>query len=193
MSKVTKIYMNKQKDQIVSEASASEKYIILQNEHLEEENQRLQKAVNKHQKEIIDIENENDKMEQQKTYMGGIIKNCVELDKFRQKIAINMNTRQKHQDIFLKKYKTKMVDHTRVLQTIMSMILIFSFQFSQSHMDFGLMLISMCFIASFQESLIINLNPPRDDDLEQRINKLLKEVETVTVAQKHLENYISEL
>lgn len=193
MSKVTKIYMNKQKDQIVSEASASEKYIILQNEHLEEENQRLQKAVNKHQKEIIDIENENDKMEQQKTYMGGIIKNCVELDKFRQKIAINMNTRQKHQDIFLKKYKTKMVDHTRVLQTIMSMILIFSFQFSQSHMDFGLMLISMCFIASFQESLIINLNPPRDDDLEQRINKLIKEVETITVAQKHLENYISEL
>lgn len=193
MSKVTKIYMNKQKDHIVSEASASEKYIILQNEHLEAENQRLQKAVNKHQKEIIDIESENDKMEQQKTYMGGIIKNCVELDKSRQKIAINMNIKQKHQDIFLKKYKTKMVDHTRVLQTIMSMILIFSFQFSQSHMDFGLMLISMCFIASFQESLIINLNPPRDDDLEQRINKLLKEVETVTVAQKHLENYISEL
>lgn len=191
MSEVTNIYLdNKKKEEhVLTDASAAEKYIILQNEHLEASNQYFQKCLKEREHEIFELENDCGRMEHEKTYMGGIIKNCVELDKIRQEIITISDTKQRQRANFL----VKLTKHTRILQIIMSMMVLFSFQFSQSFMDFTILTLSMCCIASFQESLLMNLKPPKNDEMSQRLKKLFKEAENISVAQKHLENYISEL
>ena len=79
------------KENIIQDATASEKYLILQNDTLHHEKIELTKLIEELREEITMLETDNERMEQGKTYMGGIIKNCMELDKLRLQANENLH------------------------------------------------------------------------------------------------------
>ena len=70
--KILCIYFSKkpEKDFLMKEATASEKYLILQNDTLHHEKLELTKIIDALRQELAIIENDNDRMEQGKNLYG---------------------------------------------------------------------------------------------------------------------------
>lgn len=77
------IYLRDQdtKTRILSDLSAERKYIILQNDTLQAENKTLNSKINELENQIDELETDSGKMERSMTYIKGMLKNFVEVDK----------------------------------------------------------------------------------------------------------------
>jgi hypothetical protein len=85
------IYMKNDsvKDNILKDCSSYEKYIILMNESLQNENKELNITIKNLEKQISEYEEEVDRYDISKRYTKGLLKNLVELEKMRNRISEN--------------------------------------------------------------------------------------------------------
>ena len=188
------IYLKKpDKDFLMKEATASEKYLILQNDTLHHEKLELTKLIDALRQELAIIENDNDRMEQGKTYMGGIIKNCVEFDKLRLQASDTFQHMFTENELFIKNYKSRMIMHTRVLQGIVLFITALFFEFTTEFLGYIIFTSTLLIVVSFQEGLIINLSLPEHTTKKQNLRKIQSQINDISVAQKHLDAYVEEL
>jgi len=132
-------------------------------------------------------------MEQGKTYMGGIIKNCVEFDKLRLKASDTFQHMFTENELFVRNYKSKMIIHTRMLQCLMVFIMALFFEFTNEYVGYIIFTSTVLVVVSFQESLIINLSLPEHATKKQNLEKMQTEINDISVAQKHLDAYVDEL
>lgn len=74
------------KKDTMDNASPYEKYIILMNETLQEENRYLHIKIRDNESKINELEEDNENYDNSKRYTKGLLKNFVELDKLRKQI-----------------------------------------------------------------------------------------------------------
>jgi len=188
---ITQIYLKEEQDRILSEASPSEKYIILQNQSIQKNNKKLEKDLKKSQEENTELERENGKMEQQKTYMAGIIKNCVELQAKTEKVKKNIDKIDGKTLQYILEYKAKMNRNILLLH-----ILSFSYPIlfnMLGYCEIFPLVLYIIIVSSFTNSLMVNFKPPSFNNLRDKNKILCDDINTISVAQKHLDNYIEEL
>jgi hypothetical protein len=91
ISENVNIYMKNDstKENILKDSSSYERYIILMNESLQNENKELNATIKNLEKQIADYEEEVDKYDVSKRYTKGLLKNLVELERLRTKISEN--------------------------------------------------------------------------------------------------------
>jgi hypothetical protein len=91
VSENVNIYMKNDsiKENILKDSSSYERYIILMNESLQNENKELNTTIKNLEKQIADYEEEVDKYDVSKRYTKGLLKNLVELERLRTKISEN--------------------------------------------------------------------------------------------------------
>jgi hypothetical protein len=84
------IYMRneEQKASIMNDLSPERKYIILQNDTLQSENREYSKKIKELENEIEELEIDSGKSEKSITYIKGMLKNFVEVDRLYKKIEI---------------------------------------------------------------------------------------------------------
>ena len=84
------IYMRneEQKASIMNDLSAERKYIILQNDTLQSENREYSKRIKELENELEELEIDSGKHEKSITYIKGMLKNFVEVDRLYKKIEI---------------------------------------------------------------------------------------------------------
>ena len=87
------IYLNNQeiKSTILNDVTAERRYIILQNDTLQAENRNLNNRIHDLENQIEELETDSAKMERSATYIKGMLKNFVEVDKL-YKIVDKENT-----------------------------------------------------------------------------------------------------
>ena len=85
------IYMKNDcaKENILKDSSSYERYIILMNENLQNENKELNVTIKNLEKQISEYEEEVDKYDVSKRYTKGLLKNLVELERLRNRISEN--------------------------------------------------------------------------------------------------------
>lgn len=85
------IYLRDQetKSAVISDLSAERKYIILQNDTLQAENKNLNNKIVELENHIEELETDSAKMERSSTYIKGMLKNFVEVDRLYRKIDSN--------------------------------------------------------------------------------------------------------
>jgi hypothetical protein len=77
-----------QKASIMNDLSPERKYIILQNDTLQSENREYSKKIKELENEIEELEIDSGKSEKSITYIKGMLKNFVEVDRLYKKIEI---------------------------------------------------------------------------------------------------------
>jgi|694.fasta_scaffold01796_16 hypothetical protein len=83
-----------QKSTIMNDLSAERKYIILQNDTLQAENREYSKKIKELENEIEELEIDSGKMEKSMTYIKGMLKNFVEVDRLYKKIEVEQTELQ---------------------------------------------------------------------------------------------------
>ena len=86
-----------------------------------------------------------------------------------------------------------MIKHTRILQICMAIVVTIYLEYGESFFNTVIMILTMCSIASFHESLKLNFKPPDHTKQKFELKKMKKEMELISVAQKHIDAYASEL
>jgi hypothetical protein len=78
----------------MNDLSAERKYIILQNDTLQAENREYSKKIKELENEIEELEIDSGKMEKSMTYIKGMLKNFVEVDRLYKKIEVEQTELQ---------------------------------------------------------------------------------------------------
>ena len=82
------IYLSeKNRDHVLEGASSESKYIILMNETLQTNDREHVRRIQELSAEVSQLEGDNARMEVGRSYMKGLLKNFLELDKMKQEIA----------------------------------------------------------------------------------------------------------
>jgi hypothetical protein len=104
-SKQISIYLKNDKieNDVLHNASSYEKYIILMNETLQDENRKLQAQIKDNESKISEYEEENENYDNSKRYTKGLLKNFIEIDKLRKKIHDIYDNRNFNNESKLKK------------------------------------------------------------------------------------------
>lgn len=104
-SKQISIYFKNDKieNDVLHNASSYEKYIILMNETLQDENRKLQAQIKDQESKISEYEEENENYDNSKRYTKGLLKNFIEIDKLRKKIHDIYDNRNFNNESKLKK------------------------------------------------------------------------------------------
>ena len=114
------IFLNttEKNEKVLSSATPQESYIILMNDHLQSENQQYRDKNKDLEIKIDELETDNDRMEQGKTYMKGLLKNFNEINKSGKeenkcKQIILDNTQKE-----LKSFQVRATKHLRMLEVV---------------------------------------------------------------------------
>jgi hypothetical protein len=78
----------------MNDLSAERKYIILQNDTLQAENREYSKKIKELENDIEELEIDSGKMEKSMTYIKGMLKNFVEVDRLYKKIEVEQTELQ---------------------------------------------------------------------------------------------------
>lgn len=104
-SKQISIYLKNDKieNDVLHNASSYEKYIILMNETLQDENRKLQAQIKDNESKISEYEEDNENYDNSKRYTKGLLKNFIEIDRLRKKIHDIYDNRNFNNESKLKK------------------------------------------------------------------------------------------
>jgi hypothetical protein len=173
------------KKDIMDSASPFEKYIILMNETLQEENRNLMIQIKDQESKINEFEEDNENYDNSKRYTKGLLKNFVELDRLRIKIHDIYNTRNTEYKEKLKKmynYNTIFVYFIIVLLAFIwkiEFLEIYQFYFLTCTLSVNVYIIQMIFY-----KLKIS------DECNMKIDFIEKEIKKISDSQDFLNEYI---
>jgi hypothetical protein len=173
------------KKDIIENASPYEKYIILMNETLQEENRNLMIQIKEQESKIDEFEEENENYDNSKRYTKGLLKNFVELDRLRIKIHDIYDTRNTDYKENLKKmYKYNTVF---VYFIIALLAFIWKIEFFKNYQFYFLAFILSVNVYIIQ---IIFYKLKISDEYNIKIDIIEKEIKKISDSQDFLNEYI---
>lgn len=182
------------KNQIMNGSSSHERYIILMNETLQMENRKLSEQVKELEYKVVDSEEEIDKYDVSKRYTKGLLKNLVELEKFRAIVANNNQNIINVLNTDLQQYSVKAKRHIRILESIMFVLLAIFWE--TKYFD-NIQIFTVFFVILFNISFVENMhsNLPRrqfivENEENQKVNESIKKIKD---SQDFLTDYIDNI
>jgi hypothetical protein len=172
-------------NRILEKAGPHERYIILMNDTLQGDNRKLTKSLTDLESQIEELETDNSRMENSKTYMKGLLKNFIEITNWYKESGTIYNTTVLKMVSDFKGLKYKAVRHLRILQTIMIIFMALWFEYQPIIISLPVIGVIICNLA-FQESTLYNLNIcPYKTDIN-KISDLAKEIKNAEAAQDYI-------
>ena len=196
MDKNVNIYFknDKIKNDTLNGSSFYEKYIILMNETLQIENRDLHSQIKELENKISESEEEIDKYDVSKRYTRGLLKNLVEMDKFRAIVANNNEKIANSLTNVVSEFKTKAKRHTRILEALMFVLLAVFWETKLfTHLQFGLVVCIVLINNAFTENMISNLLIPKFYDERDEILRVKESIKKITDSQDFLNDYIDNI
>lgn len=186
------------KQLVLENASASEKYIIFMNDNLQTENKELRIKIDDITKEKDELQDDNEKFDTSKRYMKGLLKNLVEIEKLHDEV------KKIYIDIHEKRVKDEKIMIDNFFRFLNKLKIIFSVLFAIT-MHFELVnhiyvftlsfLIIVCILAS--ESVVRHIKSITNNSsiqlLMNNINNKENEIKVIKNTQDFLDEYIDNL
>ena len=120
---------NKIKDEIFKGSTPFDRYIILQNETLQEENRELVSKVNELQNKNSSLQDDIDKYDNSTRYFKGLLKNLSELEKLSTVVSTEIEILSNKNFTLYKNFKIKAQRHIYYLEAIMILIMSILYEF----------------------------------------------------------------
>lgn len=179
------------KNEVLKGTSAHEKYIIIQNQTLQQEHRDLSVQIKELELKVKELEDENETYDESKRYIRSLLKNLVELERFREKISdINQKIAENIKDTFQEYMKTQL-RLFRFLQIVFTVI--FSIVFNIEIFDiFQFSIFFICVIISlvFTELLFYNFVIPKYENEMKDIEDLEVKIKQIHQTEDFLHKYI---
>ena len=179
------------KNDILKGTSAHEKYIIIQNQTLQQEHRDLSLQIKELELKIKELEDENDTYDESKRYIRGLLKNLVELERFRERISdINQKIAENIKDTFQEYMKTQL-RLFRFLQIVFTVIfsIVFNFEIFDIF-QFSIFLICVIISLVFTELLFYNFVIPKYETERKDIEELEVKIKQIHQTEDFLHKYI---
>jgi hypothetical protein len=179
------------KNDVLKGASAHEKYIIIQNQTLQQEHRDLSFQIKELELKIKEIEDENETYDESKRYIRGLLKNLVELERFREKISdINQTIAENIKDTIQEYMKTQ-IRLFRFLQILFTVIfsIVFNFEIFDIF-QFCIFLICVMISLGFTELLFYNFVIPKYEHEMKDIEELEVKIKQIHQTEDFLHKYI---
>jgi hypothetical protein len=107
------------KDNTLKDSTPYERYIILMNETLQSENKKLSSQINDLEKNVTQLEEENENYDNSKRYTRGLLKNLVELEKMHLQISAKNKLMFLDTKDYISNYFKKYIYLFRMLECIL--------------------------------------------------------------------------
>jgi len=179
------------KNEVLKGSSNYEKYIILMNETLQAENKDLTLKIKKLEHENDQQEEDIDKFDVSKRYMISLLKNLVELEKFRDTIGKNRSEINSDITNILDRYRAKGQKHIYYLESLLVIIMsiLFEIKFFNEY-QFGLVSFLILFTIAFLQNMLNNLIIPKYIEKYDTINEIEGKIDAIKKTQDFLNEYI---
>uniref|UniRef100_A0A6C0LVP2 Uncharacterized protein n=1 Tax=viral metagenome TaxID=1070528 RepID=A0A6C0LVP2_9ZZZZ len=170
-------------------SSQHERYIILMNGSLQEKNEASVLKIKELELRIEELENEGDRSDTNRNYIKGLLKNFHEMHKWNENIINTETEILEDTRLFINVYKNRANWHLRILHACFIVLIGLVWEYYSSFEFTATMSVFMV-IASFQTSMLRNLNIPDFLEKEKKIKKLTDEKKKVTKAQDYIYEFI---
>ena len=183
---------NKIKDEIFKGSTPFDRYIILQNETLQEENRELVSKVNELQNKNSSLQDDIDKYDNSTRYFKGLLKNLSELEKLSTVVSTEIEILSNKNFTLYKNFKIKAQRHIYYLEAIMILIMSILYEFKflsqiQSIVVVFIILFSIAFTQNMLNNLVCdNVENPIIINTKKKIDEIHK-------GQDYLSEYIDNL
>lgn len=186
-SKQISIYLKNEniEKEVLHNASSYEKYIILMNETLQDENRKLQAQIKDNESKISEFEEENENYDNSKRYTKGLLKNFIEIDKLRKKIHDIYDNRNFNNESKLK----KLYNYNRLSEYLIVLLVAFLWKlefFENLQLYFYTLTVFMYVYVI--EVLFYKLKTPTE--YNDKIFEIEKEIKKISDSQDFLNEYI---
>ena len=179
------------KNETLKGGSVHEKYIIIQNQTLQEEHRDLCSQIKELESTIKELEEENENYDESKRYVRALLKNLVELERFKSKVSdinkkIAENIRQNCQE-----YNKKQVRIFRILQAVLVVIFAIIYIFDIFDIiQLSIYLINVITPLVFTELLFYNFVIPKYELEIKEIEDLNIKIKDIHQNEDFLHKYI---
>lgn len=187
------IYLNNDgiKNDILTNSSPYEKYIIHMNDTLQSENKTLQENNHSLETRITELENENESFDNSKRYTRGLLKNLVELDKLKTKVVSNNKIMYQGINKYIKTYIDTNKYMFRILETVLTVIMAIIYHIQIFDViQFLIFFSTICCPVIFVEIMFNKFKLPNYSTELALIHKSLEEIEKINDSQDFLNEYI---
>lgn len=179
------------KNEVLKGTSAHEKYIIIQNQTLQQEHRDLSFQIKELELKVKELEDENETYDESKRYIRGLLKNLVELERFREKISdINQKIAENIKDTF-QEYIRNQVKLFRFLQIALAIIFSIVCNFEMFDiLQLSIFLICVIVTLVFTELLFYNFVIPKYENEMKDIEDLEAKIKQIHQTEDFLHKYI---
>lgn len=192
---IVNIFLNtdQKHKEILDNASAEQKYIILQNDYLHVKNQALLVESIDIKNTNVELEEDNDRLEKRIINITGILKN------FHVQNNLYKELSQQEKKIFdnyckdFSNFQSKAKYHLRILESFLLAFIGVCYEYYDFKYFLPVLVVIMCIIA-FQESTMFNMRQIsyRKEDWV-KINSLKNEIDNITKAQDYIHEFLDQL
>lgn len=182
------------KDNTLKDSTPYERYIILINETLQVENRKLSSEIHELEKNVGQLEEENESYDNSKRYTRGLLKNLVELEKMHSQISAKHKLMFLDSKDYIQKYFKKYIYFFRVLECIMiclSAVIYHNNIFDT--MQFSLFSIFFIFPLVFTEMIFSKFDLPKYSNDIDTIKEIEDKIKKIRDSQDFLSDYIDNL
>jgi len=173
------------KKDVLDNASSYEKYIILMNETLQEENRNLQIQIKEQELKINEFEEENENYDNSKRYTKGLLKNFVQLDVLRTKIHSIYHKRNFDNELLYK----KLYNYNNISIYFIIFLLAFIWKIEVfNNYQFYFFTFTVTLYVYIIQMIFYKLKVSNDYDI--KINDYEKEIKKISDSQDFLNEYI---
>jgi hypothetical protein len=182
------------KDNTLKDSTPYERYIILINETLQAENRKLSSEIHDLEKNVSQLEEENETYDNSKRYTRGLLKNLVELEKLHSQISMKRKLMFLDSKDYIQKYFKKYIYFFRVLESIMiclSAVIYHNNVFDSIQFS----LFSMFFISPIilTEIIFSKFDLPKYTNDINEIKEIEDKIKKISDSQDFLSDYIDNL
>jgi hypothetical protein len=183
---------NKIREETLKGSTPFDRYIILQNETLQEENRQLTSKVNDLQNKNSSLQEEIDKYDNSSRYFKALLKNLTELEKLSGIIVCEIEILSNKNFNIYKNFKFKAQRHIYYLEAIMILIMgiLYEFKFL-NHLQSIVIVFIILFNIAFTQNMLNNL--VYDNIENPLINNTKKKIDDIHKGQDYLSDYIDNL
>lgn len=182
------------KDNTLKDSTPYERYIILINETLQAENRKLSSEIHELEKNVGQLEEENESYDNSKRYTRGLLKNLVELEKMHSQISAKHKLMFLDSKDYIQKYFKKYIYFFRILECIMiclSAVIYHNNVFDT--IQFSLFSIFFIFPLVFTETIFSKFDLPKYINDIEVIKEIEDKIKKIRDSQDFLSDYIDNL